>query len=648
MQPGIERIVRSFRFARVMILVSLALLSACDANDPVAPRAVPRHRPDQIPPPALLALRQVFTPPTSSSADVVLANGQWVDLPVPESAWAVVRIQGGVLHTYNPQCDYTPPNWTCAGGGEPFETGPFNTQGSGGMDLWLQRVGEGGNWVYPLPPLGVSEQEAMEGLLLIAPGSAGTIWARRRVVAVVGYNPTAGTEVPKYFLTDRQTISVSKIASPLRITASEPDSAGVVTYSAEPLYGLGLRNPWGYGHLPPGMFNWRFFPGDSLSAKPEWGWPGWYQYACERQPVCRFKPPVQGRMQVDGYVEMRYAAARSEPVIQPPRPVNLACTPSVTRGDTVSCAATSEGSFRVTGWRFSDGNGTEISPPAGSSQNSSKTWAGQMVTGGTVTVYAVSGGQPQTASATINVLPRGWTFASHAQHRYSDGTGDPCLHHTPRQNTWNGVNLQIGVGCSVAKRFLQPDMFAPDTAQAFTIGQVAGGPNDSLRFVVSTNIRMLRESTYNTGLWPDAPPEQLSDTIGPTPWNQATDCGPTSNWYNFTKCKGGDPDAVITGLKHHEGWGSTGHNGHYSAAWDVVTNPATDPLRFLERQVSQRRDTFDSFFSMVRGEYQDIARMADLATLDVGNGGTVVKGNWQGQFWAWWDGDHFSSMNLSM
>ncbi|HET7234777.1 MAG TPA: hypothetical protein VFJ16_32485 [Longimicrobium sp.] len=300
------------RSMRLLVLVAAAVLCACDARDPVAPHAVPhRQVADAVPPPVIVATGQVFTPPSSSGADASLALGKWTDLAVPESAWVMVRIQGGVLHTYNPACNDTPPNWTCAPGGPPFETGPFNTQGSGGVDLWLEHASGGGNWVYPRP-VGASAQEAMEGVLLLPPGEAGTLKARRRVVAVRGYDPTAGTEVAKYFLIDRQTITVSTIASPIRITASEPDSSGTVTYTAEPLYGLEFRNQWSDGYLPPGNLFWRFYPGDSLGAKPDWSWPGWYMYACERQQVCRYKPTVQGRMQVEGYVETRFAAARGD------------------------------------------------------------------------------------------------------------------------------------------------------------------------------------------------------------------------------------------------------------------------------------------------------------------------------------------------
>ncbi|HET7462276.1 MAG TPA: hypothetical protein VFJ82_13570 [Longimicrobium sp.] len=113
-----------------------------------------------------------------------------------------------------------------------------------------------------------------------------------------------------------------------------------------------------------------------------------------------------------------------------------------------------------------------------------------------------------------------------------------------------------------------------------------------------------------------------------------------ANWYQFTLCQGDNPALFIAGLKAHEGWGTTHHNGHYSAAWDVVTNPATDPLIFLDEQVGGSKTTFDSFVRDLRGGFIVRAARADSASLDVINGGQIVKGNWSGILWLW-SGDHF-------
>jgi hypothetical protein len=99
----------------------------------------------------------------------------------------------------------------------------------------------------------------------------------------------------------------------------------------------------------------------------------------------------------------------------PPKLV-LRCTPeSVTRGGASTCTASAEPTarnFQVTQWEF-EGGGFTVRPgarnPSGAaSQNRSPTWAGEMATAGDVTVSAMVDGAAQTATAHIEVTPRGW------------------------------------------------------------------------------------------------------------------------------------------------------------------------------------------------------------------------------------------------
>lgn len=267
-----------------------------------------------------------------------------------------------------------------------------------------------------------------------------------------------------------------------------------------------------------------------------------------------------------------------------------------------------------------------------------------MAVSGKITVTVRIGSSTQSAEATVEVRNRGWTWANRAESVYRDGTGTICYNYTPTFGRPNGANLEIGwTQCDVGHAFVQPDSHAP-TGDGFAVETVASGPNQGLHFVSSASLHMLRESTYNPGLWPNAPAVQLSDT---PPWTQATECGASANWYQFSLCKHADADGFIAGVKAHEGWGSTGHNGHFSAAYDAVTDPANDPMIFLDQEVGEKSITQAEFIARLRDGFYPRAGAADEATKDISNGGHIVTGNWSGIYWGWLD-DHFNYYNATI
>ena len=214
-------------------------------------------------------------------------------------------------------------------------------------------------------------------------------------------------------------------AQPLPGGGSAPDDSGYVTYTAEPLYGLRFQNAPLDGVRPAGAAIWKFLPGDT-SSTPRPGAVGWYMYHCEYRLTCRFRPPGPGRMQVEAYVEMQAAYARSKPEgdqcssdvqISPAlrldriaecgqQPgIELTCTPTtVVRGEGVLCEARAHpagDALTVTEWSFNGQRRTD-------GDMASSTWAGPMVDSGTVRVQGIVQGQSLQDSAHIRVLPRVW------------------------------------------------------------------------------------------------------------------------------------------------------------------------------------------------------------------------------------------------
>lgn len=87
--------------------------------------------------------------------------------------------------------------------------------------------------------------------------------------------------------------------------------------------------------------------------------------------------------------------------------LRLECTSSVVRGDDATCRASAEPSdatFRVTEWKFTTEDGRVIDGPGEGTE-----WSGAMVVGGVVEVRALVNDSPDSATATIAVIPRDWS-----------------------------------------------------------------------------------------------------------------------------------------------------------------------------------------------------------------------------------------------
>lgn len=304
----------------------------------------------------------------------------------------------------------------------------------------------------------------------------------------------------------------------------------------------------------------------------------------------------------------------------------FSCTPSVQRGGAVSCgiqaAKTSESSITVTSWTFRDALGRTVT-----STDPTVDWNGVAVTGGNVTVQFDDGTGLREVSSSFAVSDRGWNWARNAESTYSDATGPVCYDHTPTYNRANGVNLPMGTGDCTPQRMVQPDSYTP-AGDGFTAGTVTSGPNQGFHYIRTAKLYLRRQSSYNLGMRWDAPRVALQGA-------QQSACGDWANWFEYTLCAGYSPDAYIAGAHAHEGYGTTGHNGHFSAAYDAVADPGYDPMIFFDQQVGGNDIALDDFMNFVRHDFQLLAERADRATLDLALGGTIVTGNYSGEYCGW-------------
>lgn len=301
--------------------------------------------------------------------------------------------------------------------------------------------------------------------------------------------------------------------------------------------------------------------------------------------------------------------------------------PSVQRGQRVRCLVSPAGDLDVISWSFTDGTST-VAGPSGNTE-----WSGPVVASGEVAVRMRDG---TVLIGMLTVQDRGWTWATHAVSEYRDGTGVQCLNYTPTFNSIEGLNLPLGAtDCSATRRQIQPDSY--DGGDGFVAATVPGGPNRGMHYVSSASLSLRRESTYNLGVFPNAPRVPLIQTSA---YPHQTLCGrTTANWYEFNTCMHADADGYIAGLRAHEGRGSHGNNGHFSAAYNAVADPANDPMILFDQSVGSNSISRNAFIIDVRQEFHSAAEAVDQATRDIPDGGRLVTGNWSGQTWRWLPAD---------
>ncbi len=122
-----------------------------------------------------------------------------------------------------------------------------------------------------------------------------------------------------------------------------------------------------------------------------------------------------------------------------------------------------------------------------------------------------------------------------------------------------------------------------------------------------------------------------SATFPLTTASEKKDCKPlgtsSANFYNFNnKCKKINLNSFFAGLWNHEGFGSTGVNGHESQARIAAADPANNVYNLVERVYGTTLD--DVQYLAGDQAYQASQRISTVSADH-----SVVKNNWCGSLW---------------
>ena len=407
-------------------VAALAAAYACDARTPTAPAPALT--------PATLLRDEESDGTMLGSIDLAPASGSSTFATIPENKWALVRVSGKWIVKPNPACADQPPNWPCS------SLQPYSGYDPNYPDAFAGpvRVKTG--------PLGSTDALELRGVggQDEAVGLTQREFARVVEASPALTNPTVqafgntGPSVQSYIFEGSYTVTVTQIASPIRVTEGAAEADGSRTYTVEPLYGLEFINPLG-SFDPPGAVRWFFSFGDSVDPVATNSDPPWQIDECRNLTTCRWQPPGPGRVQVSAFVETRRARARSvgptqctsvpgsldfnsvrysvsasNGCEQEPTLV-LKCngnkgTLSLVRGSEIRCSPETEpagGAITITQWRFTGISGYAYPGPDDFPVTDAQ-WFGPIVMSGTVLVTAKVGTSEseQTASVAVTVTPR--------------------------------------------------------------------------------------------------------------------------------------------------------------------------------------------------------------------------------------------------
>jgi hypothetical protein len=344
----------------------------------------------------------------------------------------------------------------------------------------------------------------------------------------------------------------------------------------------------------------------------------------------------------------------------------LTCTPSVERGQEVTCAVNLPTNWNVTRWEFtandeqttlatatesaddgialSAGVASTSATPTVSWISDSTEWVGPVATGGVVTVYVTDAeGISQTYNANFTVTDRGSPWQS--TWKYRRGTTPPQKLTVPDHEPVTGQDT-YGQNCPeescLLVRRLHPDPV--DSAfRTFTPVHFTTGPNLGVWFVGAAHYDMERVANLNPSILP------AGTRLHPVPLNRATNtcrqglgAGPkaktaNANWWQFNNYCGGDPSIstgrnmtdFIDGIWAHEEFGRNGGSGHESLARAEAAKPENDPYLAIERLYA-----FDSLTlaSLVDQKAIPISNRITSASADPKPTGNLPASGW---LWFW-------------
>lgn len=258
--------------------------------------------------------------------------------------------------------------------------------------------------------------------------------------------------------------------------------------------------------------------------------------------------------------------------------VTLDCTPSVERGQHVTCRAEPHGvedeSDVLYSWKFVPAGGVPLRGGAlwenleevSRDSVKSATWTGRGVWGGTVRVTAVDGeGLQGIGTNAFHVDPRNWT------------TRDSLLRGDSLTNYINGNRDKLGMN-SDGKPNSSSSSVLDILKGSSAVAVVADGPNKGYAYVESHDYHVKRYWHVNERLLASGPAE-IPDT-GRSPVNA---------WTYLTR-RGKNPALLLAGTTAHERYGQNGAKGHQGQIKKVLTPKACgDVAALLEPLVADTK-----------------------------------------------------------
>jgi hypothetical protein len=392
------------------LLGTLLLSYGCDARTPTVPAL------------SLGPRRASVTQESQLGSATLEWNAPRTEIAgIPEFTWAIVRASGRLRATTNPECASQPPDWPC-NTNPPFSS--FSPEYPDGIGPVQIHTLHSASWDV----VGMRAIGGDEGIGLTRREFARTLYATPSVnnPSVQQYGNT-GASVYSYIIDGSITVTVTAVASPIRLTESAAEADGTRTFTVEPLYGLQFLNAFGWYPAPPGAVEWYFFPGESQGEEPGDGTFAIWVAECRFQTTCRYRPPGPGRMQAEASVEAQRAAVRTSndattPCLDAstatcgsghPR-LNVSCVPSgLVRGDTIRCNSTVTPAQPFTIIRrIAQGRGFTVIDSTQRTYAAGETdiWAGPAIAKTRVTVVARLAGSPDSLvdRAEFEPRPRPW------------------------------------------------------------------------------------------------------------------------------------------------------------------------------------------------------------------------------------------------
>lgn len=364
-------------------------------------------------------------------------------------------------------------------------------------------------------------------------------------------------------------------------------------------------------------------------------WPDCDTKAPEEEPVCNPYMGECGGGWSGGEGSGGGSGGGSSCTSCTPSTPTLTCPASVQRGVVFSCTVTANGSgFTAGQWRWQPDNSTTVTTPVLGPSNLFA-WTGPAVVGGSVSVPLTdSTGVTNTLTGTFAVTARTWRWSS-ADWSFTQGTSTAnCSVQEPQIGSPTLLGWHVGVG-TCSGQPMRPDLTSTPRS-GYTVQQVSWGPNAGIWYVTGVQFRMETESGMNPGITAGGARRLLTN------YSQVQACRTNApqhypagqpvyvNLWEFNeRCKRHSLSAFHNGIWAHEGYGSTGTNGHESRLRMAAAQVGNDPRAVLEAEVAETEADLHGF---VNSNWWAVANRLSSGA-DPNH--TFVKNNWSGSVWVW-------------